>query len=815
MRKRHETVERYISEAQGHRATGDYRSALEAARDALSAIESEPVDFETEAKVLLLAARNAYYLSGFDESTIYLEMLDELIRNVDFDASCERYEASVIRANILRRQGEYHAALEELSEIDETLEHCLGGTLTGEKYLIEGACYYFLKDTRRAREILETALGLTSGESAWKLRARVLTMMGLVLRRLGFMREAADDLRRAAAACSKRNDEYGMAAALLNLGIVQYHEGDFDSAERSFIKASSLFERVNWRIGRCRCLIALGNTARKRGDLDEAVELFSDASRMAREQDYRREIALSLSGLAAVHHDREDLVMAKNCLSKAYDIAAAIAPDGDVTAEILRRSGKLAISDGDLSKGMKYLGKAEILSRGQKAPMELGLVYRAMGRAEVGRGNTEAAIVLFERSRDLIRESGCTYELAMSCLISAETLMSAEAAGCIEYVPDGNRAEPWNLLWEARHLFGGMKAERMISRVDRLLKKKKNAEVHPVYTSEPTSSGSELLEMSFSQKYKMCDGLVAVSPVMQDVWDRIKFAASYRGPVLVTGETGTGKELVARLIHNRSERASGPFVAVNCAAIPDHLFESEFFGHRKGSFTGALTDRRGFFEEASGGILFLDEVGELSTLHQAKLLRVLQEGKIRRLGENGELEVDIKLVSATNQDLGSKLDDSTLREDFFFRINSERIHIPPLRERREDIIPLMSWRLCGNGNSGGRSVKVDKRVVSIFQKYHWPGNVRELISIADRLSHFTTDSPVMFDMLPDRMRGVPAGTGPAPAAEDDCSRRRIETAMNICGGNKSAAARWLGISRGKLYKELKKTGLDRYYRRTT
>jgi len=819
MRKRHETVELYVSQAQGHQATGDYRSALKSARNALSAIEREPVSFEMEARVLLLAARNAYYLSGFDECSIYLDMLGELIRFIKVDAGCERYEASVIRANILRRHGEYRAALDELSDIDGSVENCLAGSLAGEKYLIEGACHYFLKDTRRAKEILETALGLTAGVSSWKLRARVLTMMGLVLRRLGFMRKAADDLRRAAAACSKNNDEYGLAAALLNLGITQYHVGDIEAAERSVIKASSLFERINWQIGMCRCLIALGNMASMREALDEALELYSEASRLAKEQAYQRELAQSLSGIASIHTVRHDFTSARNCLVKAQMIASEIAPDGDLAAEVTRKIGELEILEGNIHKAMYRLEESEGMAKGQDAPLELGLVYRAMGRAETDRGNLDTGKILFERSRDLIRKSGSTYELARTCLKYAETLISSNRTRLSSCIPGKKRTEePWSLLWEARHLFTGMNVQHMVDRVDFLLGREERSNTTSLMVDvDDAVTGSGLIEISFVHDYKVCDGLVAVSPIMQDVWDRIQFAASYKGPVLVTGETGTGKELVAKLIHNSSARAPGPFVAVNCAAIPDHLFESEFFGHRKGSFTGAVIDRRGFFEEASGGTLFLDEVGELTTLHQAKLLRVLQEGKIRRLGENSEHEVDIKLVSATNQDLGSKLDDSSLREDFFFRINSERIHIPPLRDRREDIIPLLSWRLCGNGNgTNGRTVQVDSDVVSIFQKYHWPGNVRELISITDRLSCLANDSPITINMLPDRMRGDstlrPDWNSQQPG---DCSRRRLESAMSLCRGNKSAAARWLGISRGKLYKELKKTGLYRYYHRTT
>jgi DNA-binding NtrC family response regulator len=227
-------------------------------------------------------------------------------------------------------------------------------------------------------------------------------------------------------------------------------------------------------------------------------------------------------------------------------------------------------------------------------------------------------------------------------------------------------------------------------------------------------------------------------------------------------------------------------------------------------------DRAGFFEEANGGTLFLDEVGELTTLQQVKLLRVLQEGRIRRVGENAERAVNVRIVSATNQDLEEKLGTAALREDFYYRINAEHIHVPALRDRCEDIVPLIGFCFSANGGNGSGAVRIEHSALKCLQRYAWPGNVRELFAVLDRAKHISNGEVITIEMLPERIRDGRAASHVSSArlssirprdAEPSDAKERLMKALDFCGGNKSAAARWLGISRGTLYKELRRTGL--------
>jgi DNA-binding NtrC family response regulator len=227
--------------------------------------------------------------------------------------------------------------------------------------------------------------------------------------------------------------------------------------------------------------------------------------------------------------------------------------------------------------------------------------------------------------------------------------------------------------------------------------------------------------------------LLGVSPPMQEVYQVIELAAASSAPVLITGETGTGKELVARTIHQMSGRAKGPFVAVNCSAIPETLLESELFGHERGAFTGALERRAGYFELADAGTIFLDEITEMSPALQAKYLRVLQDGIIRRLGAKTELSVDVRLVAATNRDAAQAVQDKALREDLFYRINVLSISLPPLRRRPEDIPLLLEAFIAEFNAKYDRQVKsVDDAAMARLREHGWPGNVRELRNVIER-----------------------------------------------------------------------------------
>ncbi|HYQ30373.1 MAG TPA: sigma-54 dependent transcriptional regulator, partial [Polyangiaceae bacterium] len=249
------------------------------------------------------------------------------------------------------------------------------------------------------------------------------------------------------------------------------------------------------------------------------------------------------------------------------------------------------------------------------------------------------------------------------------------------------------------------------------------------------------------------DDILAKSQKMLDIFRTISKIAEYKTTVLVAGESGVGKELVARAIHHRSSRRGGPFVAVNCGAIPENLLESELFGHKKGAFTDAVQDRRGLFEEADGGSLFLDEIGELPLALQVKLLRVLEEEKIRRVGDVRDLKIDVRIITATHRDLLAETKAGRFREDLFYRLNVLPILVPPLRDRREDIPLLIDHFVARNNVRLGTSIRgLDTETRRLLFEYPWPGNVRELENTIERAMVLAEGDQIVAQDLPERLR---------------------------------------------------------------
>ncbi len=313
------------------------------------------------------------------------------------------------------------------------------------------------------------------------------------------------------------------------------------------------------------------------------------------------------------------------------------------------------------------------------------------------------------------------------------------------------------------------------------------------------------------------DPLVGVSAAMHELRDLIARVAPTEVRVLITGESGTGKELVASAIHRQSARAGKPFVCVNSAAIPKDLVESEMFGHERGAFTGATERRVGRFELADGGTLFLDEVGDLGLEAQAKLLRVLESGVIERLGGEKPVTVDVRVIAATNKDLGKASQQGQFREDLLFRLNVLPIRISPLRDRPDDVAPLVSHFAARQIARLGRPVRFDAGAVHLLGGYGWPGNVRELANIVERLAILATGDTVTAD---DVARVVPQdGAPPAAASEawsdvalsealDGFERTLIARALSAARGNVAEAARRLATDRANLYRRMRRLGLE-------
>ena len=325
----------------------------------------------------------------------------------------------------------------------------------------------------------------------------------------------------------------------------------------------------------------------------------------------------------------------------------------------------------------------------------------------------------------------------------------------------------------------------------------------------------ERLKTALSDRYHLRN-IIGSSSAMRRVYDQIEKVLESEITVFISGESGTGKELVARAIHHASTRSDGPFVDVNCAAIPEGLQESELFGHEKGAFTGAVSDHPGKFEQAAGGTVFLDEVGEMSPSAQARLLRVLQERVLQRVGGTKRIDLDVRVISASNRDLAAMVEDRSFRQDLYYRLVVFPIELPPLRDRREDIPLLVNHFLEKHARDASKRVaRVDPRAMEALSAHGWPGNVRELENVIHRSLLVSAGLELGLEDLP---KGLGEGLSPARAAStevldnepmslEELEKAAIVRALENNRGNLSDVARQLGIGRSTLYRKLEQYGL--------
>ncbi|MBM4306691.1 MAG: sigma-54-dependent Fis family transcriptional regulator [Deltaproteobacteria bacterium] len=327
---------------------------------------------------------------------------------------------------------------------------------------------------------------------------------------------------------------------------------------------------------------------------------------------------------------------------------------------------------------------------------------------------------------------------------------------------------------------------------------------------------NELLRKEVKKEYSF-ENIVSKNEKMNKIFEIIRKVAPYKSTILITGESGTGKELVAKAIHYHSDRAKRLFVPVNCGAIPENLLESELFGHVKGAFTDAIRTKKGLFEEADEGTIFLDEIGELPSQLQVKLLRVLQEGEIRRVGESKSIQVDVRIIAATVKDLAREVNEGRFREDLFYRLNVLHIYIPPLRERKEDIPLLLQHFINKHNQTLNKNVKdVESKAIESLMNYKWSGNVRELENTIERAVVLTDGERIEIDHLPFEIQNFQNEVPMVPMAEEEYSIKKasrmlemglIRKALRKTKGNHTQAARLLEISHRALLYKIKDYGI--------
>jgi DNA-binding NtrC family response regulator len=320
------------------------------------------------------------------------------------------------------------------------------------------------------------------------------------------------------------------------------------------------------------------------------------------------------------------------------------------------------------------------------------------------------------------------------------------------------------------------------------------------------------LREQLDHKFGM-EHIIGKSPAMQQIFDIVQQVAPTRATALITGETGTGKELVAHAIHNLSPRKKAPFIAVHAAALPSALLESELFGHEKGAFTGAVERRIGRFELADGGTLFLDEIGELEPQMQVKLLRVLEERAFERVGGQKTIEVDVRLIAATNKDLRKQVADGKFRDDLFYRLSVVTIALPPLRERRDDIPLLVSAFLCACSEENGKNVtELTPDAMNVLLAYDWPGNVRELRNAIEQMVVLARSEKLTMRDVPAAVRGgadlTKIAVVRAGMTVGEAEKELIVQALKELKGNRTKAAEKIGMSRRTLHRKLKRYGLE-------
>jgi two-component system, NtrC family, response regulator HydG len=319
----------------------------------------------------------------------------------------------------------------------------------------------------------------------------------------------------------------------------------------------------------------------------------------------------------------------------------------------------------------------------------------------------------------------------------------------------------------------------------------------------------QLFAQEFKERYHF-EAIIGRSHAIRDVLSRVVKIAPTDAIVLITGESGTGKELVARAVHANSKRDARPFVTVNCAAITETLLESELFGHGRGAFTGAVSARKGLFEEADGGTFFFDEIAETTVSFQAKLLRAIQEGEIRRIGENKPIKVDIRVIAATNVDLARAVEERRFRQDLYYRLNVARFHLPPLRDRREDVPLLAEFFLDKYNRKMTKRATIGDDVLDAMMNYEYPGNIRELENMVEQaVALSTADVITLDDVLPQAPKRTARSAGKTLAdIVDEAEREAVEAALRSHDGSRERAAEALNISPTTLWRKMTRLGIS-------
>jgi len=654
-------------------------------------------------------------------------------------------------------------------------------SLSAEALEALGNVAYREGDLAQARDLREQALALYRRLGDESSAASARNNLGLVHKNLCEWDVAIAHFRAAYETWHALGRLADTAAPLMNMGIVYQKTGAWDLAVETYRKCEAVLLRAGDDLRLAHVNIGLGNVARlQRRFVDAESHLFTALER-ARQHGAHREEVLALEFLGELDFDRGRAEPAISRYHEALALAERTAPEGDLIVELERRRAEALIAIGRHAEAEQALDRANRLSRLTDDKLEHAITHRVEGDLAMARGHRLDARERWERAASLLTSCRERFELGRVHLSLARICEDVRAARTHALRACSLFAEVGSSHWQD---LGEVELARLMG---------------PSPVTSPTRVDSVL-----GRRHR-APGLVACSNGMRTVETLARRAAVTELSVLITGETGTGKELVARTIHALSPRASRPFLAVNCGALRADLALSQLFGHRKGAFTGAHAEGVGLVEAAHGGTLFLDEAGELPLDVQVTLLRFLESGEYLRLGETQVRRADVRIIAATNRVLRGGDAERLFRRDLLYRLNEIEIRLPTLRDRADDIVPLARHFLSFYGGLEGPRLSHDGE--SLLVTYGWPGNVRELENVMKRLAalHVGTgelDSRAILPLLED-----PPARASQQADRRANERDEIVAAWRQAHGNKSRLADLLGVSRKTLYARLKRLDL--------
>jgi len=530
-----------------------------------------------------------------------------------------------------------------------------------------------------------------------------------------------------------------------------------------------------------------------------AFELLTPALLASRNQQLSREEAIALEYLGDCYLAQKEFKRAFEQYELAFKIAEATAPEGDIIPELCHRMGEAMIRLGDPNAAIVLCERGLRVARASSDRYEECATHRVYAMAHRAAGNPKKALRIADEGVNLGRQYEIPYELGRMLAWAGETRIQDTAP---EEETHGRRQ-----LWEARGVFERMGLVQWVRSIDRLLGFDPQEEAAP---EEPGLSA--IKDLGGLDRGALRFGIVTCNNNICEAVEILQSVAPSQIPVLITGESGVGKELLAQALHQMSPRRKAPFVALNCGAISVNLLDSEFFGHERGAFTGAVASREGILASSDKGTLFLDEVGDLPLQVQAALLRVLETGEVRAVGRDDVRKVDLRIVAATNAGLEDLVGRGLFRQDLFYRLNGIRVNVPPLREREEDIKALFRYFWSQLTTSAKKRLKVDESVETLLCAYDWPGNVRELRNEVARVVALAAEGSMVGPdaFLPQLKQKDVASLRRDRDRRDDQSEERdqIILALRAHRGNKAEAARSLGgMKRTTLIYKIERLGI--------